>query len=266
MVGPRDAENKAVSVRARGVEKDLGAMPLAKFVADIEAEIASKSAVLGVKPSGPCVDDELSVECRSGGPGVGTNFFSLHLKSTDVDQVRVAMDAAAEQVGGAAFVAPSRSGWVVVYPSMELLSPELLGAIAVDAHASDAVVMSLFDSDVLCYWYFRNGELADYFNSCPDYFGEASDEDMTAKGDAKAFAPILDAAGVRKLTKLIKGRMINGEAVGGEIPDFEDERFTQIADAIGLQHAAGFYEYLAEGEAIDGLGDAASLVHLDHRD
>ena len=50
MVGPRDAENKAVSVRARGVEKDLGAMPLAKFVADIAAEIASKSAVLGVKP------------------------------------------------------------------------------------------------------------------------------------------------------------------------------------------------------------------------
>jgi threonyl-tRNA synthetase len=50
IVGPRDAENKAVSVRARGVEKDLGAMPLAKFVADIEAEIASKSAVLAVKP------------------------------------------------------------------------------------------------------------------------------------------------------------------------------------------------------------------------
>ncbi|HEX8876314.1 MAG TPA: threonine--tRNA ligase [Phycisphaerales bacterium] len=50
IVGPRDAENKAVSVRVRGVEKDLGAMPLAKFVADIAVEIASKSATLGVKP------------------------------------------------------------------------------------------------------------------------------------------------------------------------------------------------------------------------
>ncbi|MBY0111807.1 MAG: hypothetical protein K2Y21_03220 [Phycisphaerales bacterium] len=196
---------------------------------------------------------------------MGTNFFSMHLKSTDLDRVRVAVDAAAEQVGGSAFVAPPRNGWIVVYPSMELLNPELLGAIALDARASDAVAMTLFDSDVLCYWYFRNGEIADCFNSCPDYFGEASDEDMAAKGDAKAFAPILDAAGVRKLTKLIKGRMINGEAVGGELPDFEDERFTQIADVIGLQHAAGFYDYLAEGEAIEGLGDAAALVHVDHR-
>ncbi|MBS0187043.1 MAG: threonine--tRNA ligase, partial [Planctomycetes bacterium] len=50
IVGPRDAENKAVSVRVRGVEKDLGAMPLAKFVTDIGAEIASKNAGLTVKP------------------------------------------------------------------------------------------------------------------------------------------------------------------------------------------------------------------------
>lgn len=50
IVGRREAETKAVSVQLRGVEKDLGAMPLAKFVADIQAEFASKSAVLGVKP------------------------------------------------------------------------------------------------------------------------------------------------------------------------------------------------------------------------
>ena len=50
IVGPRDAENNAVSVRARGVEKDLGAMPLAAFVKAIASEIETKSAVLGVKP------------------------------------------------------------------------------------------------------------------------------------------------------------------------------------------------------------------------
>ncbi|MBX3389192.1 MAG: threonine--tRNA ligase [Phycisphaeraceae bacterium] len=50
IVGPRDAENKAVSVRARGVEKDLGAMPLEKFVGDIKGELERKDAVLGVKP------------------------------------------------------------------------------------------------------------------------------------------------------------------------------------------------------------------------
>jgi len=50
IVGPRDAENNAVSVRARGTEKDLGAMPLDAFVAAIKAEIAEKRAELGVKP------------------------------------------------------------------------------------------------------------------------------------------------------------------------------------------------------------------------
>ena len=50
IVGPRDAENNAVSVRVRGVEKDLGAMPLEKFVKAIAGEIETKSALLGVKP------------------------------------------------------------------------------------------------------------------------------------------------------------------------------------------------------------------------
>ncbi len=50
IVGPRDAETKSVSVRARGAEKDLGAMPLDAFVAAIKTEIETKRAELGVKP------------------------------------------------------------------------------------------------------------------------------------------------------------------------------------------------------------------------
>ncbi len=50
VVGPRDAEQGMVSVRARGLEKDLGAMPLEKFVEGIVAEIAEKRAALSVKP------------------------------------------------------------------------------------------------------------------------------------------------------------------------------------------------------------------------
>jgi threonyl-tRNA synthetase len=50
IVGPRDAEQNAVSVRMRGVEKDLGAMPLSAFVSGIVAEIGTRGAQLGVKP------------------------------------------------------------------------------------------------------------------------------------------------------------------------------------------------------------------------
>ncbi len=44
IVGPRDEEQRAVSVRVRGVAKDAGSMPLAEFVAGIAAEIASRGA------------------------------------------------------------------------------------------------------------------------------------------------------------------------------------------------------------------------------
>ncbi|TVQ30578.1 MAG: threonine--tRNA ligase [Phycisphaeraceae bacterium] len=44
VVGPRDAENRQVSIRARGIQKDLGAMPLDEFVAALRSEITTRSA------------------------------------------------------------------------------------------------------------------------------------------------------------------------------------------------------------------------------
>jgi threonyl-tRNA synthetase len=44
VVGPRDAEQNAVSVRARGIEKDLGAMPLVEFVESVSREISLRLA------------------------------------------------------------------------------------------------------------------------------------------------------------------------------------------------------------------------------
>ncbi|MDP1663284.1 MAG: threonine--tRNA ligase, partial [Phycisphaerales bacterium] len=51
VVGPRDAEQNAVSVRVRGMEKDAGSMPLAAFVDGIKAEISKRSASLSVAPA-----------------------------------------------------------------------------------------------------------------------------------------------------------------------------------------------------------------------
>ena len=42
VVGPRDAEGRQVSVRARGVQKNLGAMPMDEFVNAIKAEYESR--------------------------------------------------------------------------------------------------------------------------------------------------------------------------------------------------------------------------------
>ncbi len=50
IVGPRDAETNSVSIRARGVEKDLGAMPLDTFVSRLKHEIESKGIELNIRP------------------------------------------------------------------------------------------------------------------------------------------------------------------------------------------------------------------------
>jgi threonyl-tRNA synthetase len=44
IVGPRDAEGRKVSVRARGVQKDLGAMDVDAFVAGLVEEYSSRGA------------------------------------------------------------------------------------------------------------------------------------------------------------------------------------------------------------------------------
>jgi threonyl-tRNA synthetase len=50
IVGPRDAEAGTVSVRVRGIEKDLGAMPLGAFIGAVRAEIGERRADLTVRP------------------------------------------------------------------------------------------------------------------------------------------------------------------------------------------------------------------------
>ena len=45
VVGPRDAEQRTVSVRAFGIEKDLGAMPLDRFVDTAAEEYRTRGSV-----------------------------------------------------------------------------------------------------------------------------------------------------------------------------------------------------------------------------
>ncbi|MEL7472844.1 MAG: threonine--tRNA ligase, partial [Planctomycetota bacterium] len=54
VVGPRDAEARAVSVRARGIQKDLGSMPLTEFARALADEHRTRGAI--------CLKDEMASE------------------------------------------------------------------------------------------------------------------------------------------------------------------------------------------------------------
>jgi threonyl-tRNA synthetase len=45
VVGPRDAEQRSVSVRARGIQQDLGAIPLDAFIDSFGEEVRSRGRV-----------------------------------------------------------------------------------------------------------------------------------------------------------------------------------------------------------------------------
>ncbi|MDR1290448.1 MAG: hypothetical protein LBK06_04530 [Planctomycetaceae bacterium] len=70
-------------------------------------------------------------------------------------------------------VGNEQNGWVSVYTD-DLLGMDigLAGAIASKLQTR-VILIDVHDDDVFTYYYFRDGEMVDSFNSCPDYFGTA---------------------------------------------------------------------------------------------
>ncbi len=187
---------------------------------------------------------------------------SMQFKTEDREAVLgAARSYVAEHVGGA-FVAPVVDGWVSVYLNEEALAAEFWEGVAQGAGVEHSLLFDLHDSSVLRYWYMRAGEVVEYFNSCPDYFGEAEEEDLEAEGDPSVFDDLLDAEGRARLGEIVRPRMIDGEDVGGEVPVFEEERLAAIAALFGIRGVMGSFDYLRDGEAVeDGVGaDAMELV------
>lgn len=190
---------------------------------------------------------------------MGTYCLSMHFKASDGAEVHRAAASVAAGAGCKMLVAPAAGGWVHVYPRFQEWTPGLTASIAAKARVKQAIAFLLQDSDVLSYWYFDSGELADRYNSCPDYFGEATSEDMAAVGNPEALASLLpDPARRSQFAEAIAGRMINGEWTAPG-PDFEDERLEHLAGLLGIKGAAGFYDSLEAGEEVDGVGSAAVM-------
>lgn len=192
---------------------------------------------------------------------MGAFYLSAHFKSNDASPIVAAAKNAVPAAGGKAYIAKPVAGWINLYPSQELLDPETVRQVASESGVRHVVVFMVHDSDVLMYWYIRDGALADYFNSAPDYFGEASDEDMQAKGNPAAFADLLDAASQRTLASIVSTRMIGGEAPD-DMPPLAEDSLDNLARLFGITGVMGCYEYLEDGESIEGAGTAEEMIAI----
>lgn len=187
---------------------------------------------------------------------MGMDVFSMHVKGGNGQQIAKALRGAAEEEVAAFYThagAGPQGGWLSIYPSADTVEAIDLVELAQKFKAQHALLLWVHDSSVLMYFYLRGANLVDSFNSAPDYFGEADEFAMAAVGKPEKFADLVGEAGVARLRTLLAGRMINGEAVGGEVPDEETDRLKVIGEVFGLPAILTTFESLEAGERPTGL-------------
>ncbi len=149
-----------------------------------------------------------------------------------------------------AFVSPTIDGTTVFFDEeSDSQDDEIIRALAerVSRELSAPVLAVLnHDDDILIYWLFESGNLADKYNSCPGYFSDDDDGETPAGCDAqKLCAAFGSAAKPARVDKVLR----NEEYV------FAVERHQDLADL--LKHPWPYvcmgYGYIKEGPLPNGM-------------
>jgi hypothetical protein len=184
---------------------------------------------------------------------MGNFYVNFSVKSDDQAPVADAL----RKAGRHAVVAPPEGGYVVVYEEASDTQDERaikqVGALLCEASQAPVVAVLNHDDDVFCYWLFEGGEVADAYNSTPDYFDEADDSEQG--GDPARLCASLGAAGKEKAVEAV---------MRDERMMFAVDRHMRLADLLGLpKHSIGLgYMYIAQGELPDGV-DEDAIVRID---
>lgn len=194
---------------------------------------------------------------------MGQSCLSVHVRGTANEIIVDRVTMLAVRSGTAAYVSQGPAVWTAVYPNAEFMDAVPFAELLETLVTEHIIVVRLVDSDVLEYWYARNGEVVDHYNSCPDYYGEADEDESEAVGNPDSFAELLDESARKKMAALLSPRMIDGESIGGEVPDFEDERLIAFAALFDLQGILGSFEAIEAGEHVAGLNAANRLVRVE---
>src|SRR5215831_630598 len=107
---------------------------------------------------------------------MGASFTNLHVRNSSPQSVCAALP---KLTPSRAYVSPPTNGWVTVYIEVtEDQDEKKLRAVAEGLSRTlkaDVIAFLVHDSSIALYWLYRCGNLADQFNSRPDYFDDAVD-------------------------------------------------------------------------------------------
>jgi hypothetical protein len=142
---------------------------------------------------------------------------------------------ALRDAGRDAFVSPTKDGFTTVYDrETEGHDFEVIERVGGElSRELDCPVLgvALHDDDVLYYWLFRDGETADSYDSCPDYFDPDADGTSPPEGgDAASLCNALGRGSAAAVEEILRVDVCDDEAT---IPG-EEERHQAIAVALGM--------------------------------
>jgi hypothetical protein len=183
---------------------------------------------------------------------MGAHFGSILIRADQTTLIRPVLETIASEQKCKFLMGPSLHGWISIFPSDGGLDKQISAAIAREL-AVDIFHLTVFDSDIFAYTFYRDGCQRDEYNSCPDYFDECpAEEKERLRGKLDIFKDLLGAPeDFARLKELLARNDFT----------FEEERIHQFADLLGLVNAAGNYDYLLDGER-DGISHWKQFVHI----
>ena len=155
--------------------------------------------------------------------------------------------------GRAAFISPSKDGYLVVYDKaseeqdFEIISE--LGMRLSQELNSPVLASLIHDGDIFFYELYENGELTDGYNSSPNYFDQEAEPAAPEGGDAKVLCAAFKTNNESEVSAILRKSTYDDDGLEAF------ERHQQLLQALRLPLAAlGMgYNYLAEGELPEGI-------------
>ncbi len=165
--------------------------------------------------------------------------------------------------GRSAMVTPVNDGCVVVYDEeSDTQNEEVIVELAAQlSHELDCPLLAVLnhDDDILWYQLYVGGELADEYDSSPNYFEAAAEPSGPAGGDAKKLCEAFGGGDAAEVERILRKSALDE---GGYV--FAVMRHADLAHALGISSygVGASFNYITEsGELPDGL-DEDDLIRV----
>jgi tetratricopeptide (TPR) repeat protein len=186
---------------------------------------------------------------------MGAFFDSILVRCEDSGTVQKALEQITKEEDLKFLMAPALNGWIAVFPS-EIGRVEPISTNIAALVPCDIFHLMLHDDDVFFYWFYRNGRLIDRYNSNPDYFEAATDDELKeTMGRPEFFQDLLPEAKIlSKLKKLLTADRFT----------FESERMSHFVKLLGFSNALTSYDYLQGGDH-DEIESWKQFIHIENK-